>query len=133
MNGLVYDFYEGKLFRRLLALTGRVPAGAHVGWGRWMTLEQAQECVGPGWGALVKEGFDRCMNNGWRIHQIKEKYGGLRFYADGNMQDIEGISYHVCEECGYPGILRPGGWVKTLCDKCAKPEARYRRRERSWQ
>jgi hypothetical protein len=133
MNKLEYTFYSSKLWTPTLRITGRVPAGFHVGWGRWMTLTDAQMQVGPGWGWIVAWGFHRCLKNGWRIYQIKEKYGTLRFYADGNMDDIEIRSECVCEECGRPGKLRNTGWWKTLCDKCAEPETRLRRRERSWQ
>ena len=133
MNRFAYWLYTSKLWIRLLALTGRVPAGFFLGWRRWMTLGDAQRCVGPGWSGLVAEGFNRCLKYGLRIHQIKEKFGGLRFYADTDMSDLEAASYEICEECGSPGEARADGWVKTLCDKCAEPEERYRRRERSWQ
>jgi hypothetical protein len=55
--------------------------------------------------------------------QIKEKFGGLRFYHDGGDDIIDGMvrmaeswAYHTCEKCGHPGTLRHGGWVRTLCD-----------------
>src|ERR1035437_9445771 len=39
--------------------------------------------------------------------QVKEKFGGLRFYADGGdkctgtlIDDAEDLSYSICEECG---------------------------------
>ena len=118
MNRIAYALYASRLWTFLLRLTGRVPAGAYVGWRRWMTLKQAQRCVGPGWAGLVKEGFDLCLKNGWRIYQIKEKFGGLRFYTDEDLDDIEDESYTICEECGEPGKPRPGGWIKTRCDKC---------------
>ena len=57
------------------------------------------------------------------IAQIKEKFGGLRFYYDGGNDIIAGMvtmaeawASHACEECGAPGVLRHGGWIKTLCD-----------------
>ena len=58
--------------------------------------------------------------------QVKEKFGTLRFYADGgnDMTDgmiwmAEALSACTCEVCGKPGKLRGGGWVKTLCDEHA--------------
>lgn len=55
--------------------------------------------------------------------QIKEKFGGLRFYYDGGDDHISGMvrmaeswASHTCEECGQPGKSRSGGWIKTLCD-----------------
>ncbi len=58
------------------------------------------------------------------VAQIKEKFGGLRFYYDGGDDHIGGMvrmaeswaSKH-CEECGKPGKIRHGGWIKTLCDE----------------
>jgi hypothetical protein len=55
--------------------------------------------------------------------QIKEKFGGLRFYYDGGDEKIQGMvrmaeswAAHTCEECGAPGKMRNGGWIRTLCD-----------------
>ena len=57
--------------------------------------------------------------------QVKEKFGGLRFYYNGGDDFIEGlvwmaeaISYRTCEECGSPGTSNNTGWVKTLCPPC---------------
>lgn len=58
--------------------------------------------------------------------QIKEKFGMLRIYAmnvsveqDAYISFAEEHSRHVCEECGCPGTIRPGGWIRTLCDEHA--------------
>jgi hypothetical protein len=58
------------------------------------------------------------------VRQIKEKFGGLRFYYDGGNDRIMGMvtmaevwAAHTCEECGKPGKLRSGGWFQTLCDE----------------
>jgi len=58
------------------------------------------------------------------ITQIKEKFGGLRFYYDGGNDIISGMvtmaeawADRTCEECGKPGKSRSGGWVRTLCDE----------------
>jgi hypothetical protein len=57
------------------------------------------------------------------VAQIKEKFGGLRFYYDGGDEQIRGMVQMAeawadasCEECGSPGKRRDGGWIKTLCD-----------------
>ena len=57
------------------------------------------------------------------VAQVKEKFGGLRFYYDGGDDEIRGMvrmaeiwASHACEECGAPGTSRDGGWIKTLCD-----------------
>lgn len=56
--------------------------------------------------------------------QVKEKFGGLRFYYDGGDDIIYGMvkmaeemSYNICEECGNKGRLRTNGWIRTRCDE----------------
>lgn len=58
------------------------------------------------------------------IQQVKEKFGGLRFYMDGGTPEMrnyvrfaESMSMHTCECCGASGEPRNNGWVKTLCEK----------------
>ncbi len=67
------------------------------------------------------------------VNQIKEKFGGLRFYYTGGDDTIAGMvrmaeswADHSCEDCGAPGTRRSGGWVRTLCDthEAAREEAR---------
>lgn len=59
--------------------------------------------------------------------QIKEKFGGLRFYYKGGNEKIggmidfaESLSYNICEKCG--GMKNVGhttkGWIQTLCKEC---------------
>ena len=57
--------------------------------------------------------------------QVKEKFGGLRFYVDncddyvrGVIAMAESMSYRTCEDCGNKGHRRSGGWIRTLCDEC---------------
>ena len=74
---------------------------------------------------------------GWS--QIKEKFGGLRAYANGADEYIRGaiemaesMSYITCEVTGEKGKLRKQrrddngepipAWIKTLCDSEAEKE-----------
>lgn len=57
------------------------------------------------------------------VEQIKEKFGGLRFYYQGGDDYIHGLvsmaeswAGIACEECGGIGKRRGGGWIRTLCD-----------------
>lgn len=59
--------------------------------------------------------------------QVKEKFGLLRYYTNHATDETENLireaerkSSETCEECGEPGELRKGGWLRTLCDKCGK-------------
>ena len=68
--------------------------------------------------------------------QVKEKFGGLRFYYEGGDERIFGMvqmaeswAYHTCEECGAPGTLGGKGWIRTLCPTHrAEADARYKER-----
>lgn len=59
--------------------------------------------------------------------QVKEKFGGLRFYIGEASDDqhayisfAEAMSYHICESCGTMEDVevRRGGWIVTLCNTC---------------
>ncbi len=61
--------------------------------------------------------------------QVKEKFGGLRFYTTGTndrqngMIDFaERLSLTICESCGTTENVRQNksGWIQTLCTKCRK-------------
>jgi len=54
--------------------------------------------------------------------QVKEKFGGLRFYVSGGDQYTAGLiwladhlSTMICEECGAPGLQTGSDWIKTRC------------------
>ena len=92
-------------------------------------LEGALNAVGPGWAKLVRRLWE-AKPEGVTVTQVKEKYGGLRWYYDGEYEDTysqlvsdtEEESYRTCETCGELGETapyRPGGWVRTLCPVCA--------------
>ena len=56
------------------------------------------------------------------VEQIKEKFGGLRFYYQGGDDAVHGMvrmaeswAEHACETCGAPGAAGGKGWIKTLC------------------
>lgn len=63
-----------------------------------------------------------------RCSQVKEKFGGLRFYFHGPFSEIqdragplvtaaEDSAWKTCQECGSAGDCRSvGGWMSVLCD-----------------
>lgn len=82
-----------------------------------------------GWAKLYEPLLLICEEEGVTVFQVKEKFGGLRFYVDigdnellGEMIDTaEIMSLNTCEMCGEPGTLKHRGyWLKTLCDSCEK-------------
>jgi hypothetical protein len=55
--------------------------------------------------------------------QVKEKFGGLRFYVQAATDKhynyisfAESMSYRTCEVCGASGKTYTDGWHRTMCD-----------------
>ena len=77
----------------------------------------------------IKEELIRCNYlDKYRIIQIKEKFGGLRWYDTGvpdgcKVWDIirkyEKISATTCIGCGKPATKVSTGWICPWCDDCA--------------
>jgi hypothetical protein len=65
------------------------------------------------------------LNEGTVAHQVKEKFGGLRFYINYGSEAIYALidnaereALATCEVCGKPGGLKVRGtWLKTVCSK----------------
>lgn len=94
------------------------------------SFENQIDNVGKGWHPLCKI-LDTAIKDqypNYEIAQIKEKFGGLRFYytlpdsardeqVEALVRSAETLSYIICEECGEPGKLRNlGHWRLTRCD-----------------
>ncbi len=96
------------------------------------------EC-GDGWFSLIgrlcaniQNRIDKEKNPKYpqaRVMQVKEKFGGLRFYIDGAsdakifdiIRKAEDDSYKTCESCGKKGeLIRLNGRHATRCKTCAK-------------
>lgn len=99
-------------------------------WGRWIDVDR-------GWYPLVIATDYKLaqVDSNYVIHQIKEKYGTLRYYCapsgddpspeiidkfDAITEAAEHESAQICEQCSDPGTLRQIKFlVKTLCAGCA--------------
>jgi len=92
------------------------------------------EC-GDGWYGIINHcckmiQHDIDKNNRTQVTaaQVKEKFGGLRFYIDGGNEkayDIihffESLSYIICEQCGSSNAkseTSKTGWIRTRCKDC---------------
>jgi len=86
---------------------------------------------GDGWFNILKELSEKLEPLGVVAEQVKEKFGGLRFYVGAVNKDVwdevanyireaEARSVETCERCGESGENRGGlyGWITTLCEKC---------------
>ena len=62
-----------------------------------------------------------------RCTQVKEKFGGLRFYFEGGDQEVDGMvrmaewmCENRCQDCGRKEDLgKTSGWISVLCRNCA--------------
>jgi hypothetical protein len=82
--------------------------------------------IGEGWYPLIKRLIQDLIKLGWnrQICQVKEKFGGLRFYIQEGTDEVferirsaEEESLTICEVTGEPGTLRTDiGWYRTLSD-----------------
>lgn len=68
---------------------------------------------------------DPALKGVYKAVQVKEKWGGLRFYmnyhhdeAEKYIGEAEEESEKTCEVCGKSGTLNDEGWISCLCDKC---------------
>lgn len=71
----------------------------------------------------------------YRIAQIKEKYGYLRWYDFGGTEKMNreiipkytGRSKRTCIMCGTPATKISTGWISPYCDACANEIGEYER------
>lgn len=76
------------------------------------------------------------------IHQIKEKFGGLRFYCNFYTDELiemirnaEKESFRTCEFCGTKENVghTVSGWYTTCCENCITEMSLKNKREYRWQ
>jgi hypothetical protein len=111
----------GEYADQLLDLLEHIP----VEWGRHLRVSK-------GWYPLIVKTHQLLLelDPDYEAYQVKEKFGGLRFYhglsagIDSSLgwavevaAEIE--SYQICEECGQPGTLhKDTSYWQTLCEPC---------------
>jgi hypothetical protein len=122
-----YDAFEKSMHEKYPEMFANPYGGFDIGPGWWPIVEalcgqihhhvrwtnEQKEKYGSG------EGCPQVV-----VAQIKEKFGGLRFYYDGGDDTVDGMvrmaeswAARHCEVCGKPGEPRNTGWIKTLCDE----------------
>jgi hypothetical protein len=104
----------------------------HGPYGRPWPLDDVLACVGAGWRNIVLRLVRDLFLLGWdgELHQVKEKFGGLRFYIGGGSEAAfdrvfaaERESLRTCELCGEYGKPGDAGWIMTLCRRCREARA----------
>lgn len=78
-----------------------------------------------GWASIAQQLEERLapfVAAGGRVLQVKEKFGGLRVYTDGEdvpeLDDLCEVAEKTCVECGAPGTMTSRhGWVSPRCEE----------------
>ncbi|NBX49342.1 hypothetical protein EBT25_05220 [bacterium] len=117
---LEYEQFRERMENNFPGMFSQPYGGFDVGKGWWLLIETLCERIAS---------HTRQTNRNTKVidevivDQIKEKFGGLRFYYHGGDQYIAGLvemaesmSYFTCEQCGGRGKRRSTGWIRTLCD-----------------
>lgn len=122
-----YDAFARRMEEQFPKMFSSQYGGFAIGPGWWPIIESLCRHIQHhiDWKQEQKEKYGR--GEGCQqvvVAQVKEKFGGLRFYYDGGNERIDGMvsmaeawAAHVCETCGKPGKSRSGGWIRTLCDE----------------
>ena len=116
-----YEIFVKKLEETYPKMFSQPYGGVAVSAGWWPIIESLCSNIQSHIDWRVKQGQDISQVE---VNQIKEKFGGLRFYYSGGDDEISGMvrmaeawANVACEECGKPGRSRSGGWIRTLCDE----------------
>jgi hypothetical protein len=116
-----YDVFSTRMEEKFPKIFEKPYGGFAVGEGWWPILEKL--C------ANIQSHIDWKTKQGHVIpqvvvEQIKEKFGGLRFYYEGGDEYIDGLvsmaeswANAVCEDCGKPATKQTTGWIKNVCDE----------------
>lgn len=97
-----------------------IPRGWRIAFGKQLSKDLKA--------ALKKDGIIKTF----RFQQIKEKYGTLRLYNNGEGENThkviryyENLSMCYCFMCGKPARYCTQGWIEYLCEDCFKEIERY--------
>jgi len=128
-----YEEFAERMEERFPKMFSQPYGGFAVGAGWWPILETLCSNIQQhlNWANRESEVVPQVI-----VEQIKEKFGGLRFYYQGGDEQIHGMvrmaeawAGIACEECGAPGTLGGNGWIRTLCPTHrAEADARYKER-----
>lgn len=109
-------------------------------WFYWDTDEEIYFECGFGWYPIILKAFDKILEIvgptgntdslfGFKVNQVKEKWGGLRIYTSYVNDEVEKVIEEAeheasvtCEFCGAKtpdvALTLVKGWYSTLCKNC---------------
>ena len=128
-----YEAFETRMKEKYPKMFSKPYGGVTVGEGWWPILQALCSNIQHylNWKNRESEVVPQVV-----VAQIKEKFGGLRFYYDGGDDRVTGMvsmaeswADKSCETCGAPGTSGGKSWIKTLCPTHrAEADARYAER-----
>lgn len=93
-----------------------------IGWVKAFGIQLAKD---------IKEELKEKNIKDYRVMQVKEKFGSLRWYDNYDLDCLskyEELSKKTCCGCGKPATMIATGWICPWCDNCAKDVGgRFRR------
>ena len=120
--GMLYSEYSQAKSRYEYAKECFETNGGKTHWNKPITAEEVEE---------RRLAMEEAAKTVPVASQVKEKFGGLRFYVNGATDKhwnyisfAENMSHRTCEVCGAPGKTYTDGWHQTLCEHHAKLEER---------
>ena len=132
-RGYEHNWFEKQYNNALAYLHKKIKASRKIDYIQQTNPYKYEFAVGDGWFKILFELVGGIKVNDqkkgdWitKVTQIKEKFGGLRFYVTGTsdknwalIRNAEQKSYGVCEETGSEVEVGTwnDGWVRTLCRK----------------
>ncbi|NBU82143.1 MAG: hypothetical protein EBS55_10900 [Flavobacteriaceae bacterium] len=134
-RGYEHNWFEKQYNNALAYLHKKIKASRKIDYIQQTNPYKYEFAVGDGWFKILFELVGAIKVNDqkkgdWitKVTQIKEKFGGLRFYVTGTsdknwalIRNAEQKSYGVCEESGSEVEVGTWvqGWTQTLCRQIA--------------
>lgn len=127
-----FVFWSYSFFEKLLSIVHCVPTyneldAMPVGWRKRFGVQMCKELKR----AILHSGGREYMR-GFRIEQIKEKYGELCVYVNRTTDEVarviskyEFISRLVCVGCGEDAVKETAGYISPYCEKCLPKDSEW--------
>jgi len=119
-----YDEFVKRMEEKYTKMFSQPYGGFAVGEGWWPIIESLCANIQSHTDWWNKNRETRPVVEQVVVEQIKEKFGGLRFYYQGGDDQISGMvrmaeawANASCETCGCPATKQTTGWIKNVCDK----------------
>jgi hypothetical protein len=119
-----YEEFEKRMEEKYPKMFSKPYGGFAVGEGWWPIIESLCDNIQSYTDWWNKNRETRPVVEQVVVAQIKEKFGGLRFYYDGGDDKIQGMvrmaeswADAVCEDCGTPATKKTTGWIRNVCNK----------------